>query len=276
MSSVLLFALAFAGAQSNQFVVSGRVTDLNGTSVSEASIVFYSRSGPEQFTAVSDSQGAYAVTVPKGRYLVDAKGLRSLSIDVTGPLNLPLHIGLESVHSSVEVTATGMAQSLNETAKAIDIVDRAEIDRRAVATVADAVREVPGLRVEQRGGPGYNTTIQIRGLRTFDTAVLIDGMRFRDVGATQGDASSFLTDLLLVDTARVEVLRGAGSSVYGTNAIGGVINLVTDSGGGPLHGSVTAEGGGLGEFRGLGRLGGGALTPDASLFRWRWAPERNE
>ena len=163
------------------------------------------------------------------------------------------------MNSAIEVTATGTAQSLNETAKAIDIVDRAELDQRAIQSAADGIRELPGIRIEQRGGPGYNTTIQIRGLRTFDTAVLIDGMRFRDVDATQGDASSFLTDLLVVDTARIEVLRGAGSSVYGTNAIGGVINIVTDSGIGPFHGSVTADGGGLGEFRGVARFGGGAL-----------------
>jgi iron complex outermembrane receptor protein len=62
-----------------------------------------------------------------------------------------------------------------------------------------------------------------------------------------------------VDTSRIEVVRGAGSSLYGTNAMGGVINVVTDPGGGPLHGSVTADGGGLGEIRGLAQLGGGAL-----------------
>ena len=63
----------------------------------------------------------------------------------------------------------------------------------------------------------------------------------------------------LVDTERIEVLRGTGSSIYGSNAIGGVVNLVTDEGGGPLHGELRAEGGGLGTIRGLARLAGGAL-----------------
>lgn len=66
-------------------------------------------------------------------------------------------------------------------------------------------------------------------------AVLIDGQRFRDAAAPQGDASGFLEDLIVTDVSRVEVLRGSGSSLYGTNAIGGVINLVTDEGGGPFH-----------------------------------------
>jgi outer membrane cobalamin receptor len=59
---------------------------------------------------------------------------------------------------------------------------------------------------------------------------LIDGLRFRDAATTQGDASSFLSDLLVVNTERLEVLRGSGSSLYGSNAIGGVINVLTDQG----------------------------------------------
>ena len=96
-------------------------------------------------------------------------------------------MGVEEVSATVQVTATGTAQSLDETAKAVDVVDREELDRRGIQSAAEGLRAMPGLRVEQRGGPGTNTTIQTRGLRTFDTAVLIDGMRFRDAGATQGE-----------------------------------------------------------------------------------------
>jgi iron complex outermembrane receptor protein len=95
-------------------------------------------------------------------------------------------------------------------------------------------------------------------LRPQDTAVTIDGFRFRDAGTTQGDATPFLQDLYLADADRIEVLRGTGSAVYGSNAIGGVINIVTDTGGGRLHGEVKAEGGGLGLMRGAARLGGGS------------------
>src|SRR5205814_1297591 len=101
-------------------------------------------------------------------------------------------------------------------------------------------------------------SIKTRGLRSEGTAVLIDGLRFRDAAATQGDASGFLEDLIVTDVSRVEVLRGSGSSLYGSNAIGGVINLVTDEGGGPLHGNLLAEDGGLGMFRGRGQVAGSA------------------
>ena len=133
-----------------------------------------------------------------------------------------------------------------------------EIDERDESAIAESLRTVPGLRVQQLGGPGSFTSIKTRGLRNEDTAVLIDGLRFRDAAAPQGDASGFLEDLIVTDVSRVEVLRGSGSSLYGSNAIGGVINLVTDEGGGPFHGSLLGEGGGLGMFRGRGQFAGGS------------------
>ncbi len=244
---------------------SGRITDSSGAAVAHASIILYSQTSTESYTAKCDDSGTYLTTLPEGKYLVRAQapGLRLSgpvrTIDVRGAIDLPLQLSVGNVSSAIEVTAIGTAQSLDETAKAVEVISRAELDQRGSDSAADALREVPGLRVEQRGGPGYSTTIQTRGLRTFDTSVLIDGMRFRDVAATQGDASSFLTDLLLVNTERIEVLQGAASSLYGTNAIGGTINMVTDSGGGRSHGSMTADGGGLGEFRGIVRFGGGTF-----------------
>jgi len=123
----------------------------------------------------------------------------------------------------------------------------------------------PGLRVVQLGGPGAYTSIRMRGLRDQDTAVLIDGLRLRDPSATQGDASALVEDLLFTDTNRVEVLHGSGSSLYGTDAIGGVINVITDEGGGRTRGNVLVEGGSLGTFRGRALVSGGAGRLQYSL-----------
>ncbi|MCP5113651.1 MAG: TonB-dependent receptor plug domain-containing protein, partial [bacterium] len=126
-------------------------------------------------------------------------------------------------------------------------------------SVAEAIRLVPGVRVQQAGGPGSLTTVQARGLETHHTAFLVDGLRMRDPADPQGAVTPFWENLMAVSTERAEVLRGSGSSLYGSHAIGGTINVVSHEGGGSPRGEVSAEGGGLGMARGLARFSGGTL-----------------
>jgi iron complex outermembrane receptor protein len=202
--------------------------------------------------------------IQPGDYLIEikAEGFSSLTSDQividrgqTKRVNFTLRVA--GISEDVVVVAAGTPQRTDEVSKAVSVVDQQEIDERDEAAISEALRTVPGLRVQQLGGPGSFTSIKTRGLRNEDTAVLIDGLRFRDAGAPQGDASSLLENLFVTDVSRVEVLRGSGSSLYGSNAIGGVINLVTDEGGGPFHGNLLAEGGGLGMFRGRAQVAGG-------------------
>ena len=86
---------------------------------------------------------------------------------------------------------------------------------------------------------------------------MVDGLRFRDASATQADASGLLEDLLVTNIDHIEILRGSGSSLYGTNAIGGAINIITNEGGGRTRGSLLLEGGSLGLFRGRAQWEGG-------------------
>src|SRR5262249_47972813 len=95
------------------------------------------------------------------------------------------------------------------------------------------------------------------GLRDTDTAVLVDGLRLRDAAGPQADASGLLQDLVVADTGRIEVLRGAGSSLYGTDATGGGVNIGTDEGGGRTRGSIDLDGGSLGAAHGAAHLAGG-------------------
>jgi len=183
-----------------------------------------------------------------GEYLVEAEATgfapaatRVLRIGRNSNASLDISLPLAGVSEQVVVTAQGTAQPVDEVSKAVSVVDRQEIDERDESAIAESLRTVPGLRVQQLGGPGSFTSIKTRGLRNEDTAVLIDGLRFRDAAAPQGDASGFLEDLIVTDVSRVEVLRGSGSSLYGSNAIGGVINLVTDEGGGPSTGACSLK-----------------------------------
>ena len=143
------------------------------------------------------------------------------------------------------------------------MVDAQQINERDEYSIGGDLRTVPGVQIQtQVGGV---TQIRTRGLRNQDTAVLIDGLRFRDAVAPQGDASGFLSDMNVTDLGRAEYLRGSGSSLYGTNAIAGAVSLNSNEGGGKTHGSVRAEGGGLGFFRGTANLAGG-LANDRFVY----------
>lgn len=243
-----------------------RVTDQLGAVVPKAAVTLYTRDNQVRIKTLTDEKGTYRFEqLASGEYLIEAEAAgfarsatQVLRIERNAPATLDISLPVEGVNEQVTVTAQGTAQTVDEVSKAVSVVDQQEIDERDESAISEALRTVPGLRVQQLGGPGSFTSIKTRGLRNEDTAVLIDGQRLRDAAAPQGDASGFLEDLIVTDISRVEILRGSGSSLYGTNAIGGVINLVTDEGGGPFHGNVLSEGGGLGMFRGRGQVAGGA------------------
>ncbi|HEX8476233.1 MAG TPA: TonB-dependent receptor [Pyrinomonadaceae bacterium] len=249
--------------------IRGRVTDPQGASIPGATLTLHARDArPVARLATStDASGAYSFErlAAPAEYILEAEATgfapaaaRILRVERGQTAALDIALEVAGVNTEVVVTASDTPQSVDEVSKAVTVVGRAEIDERDESSIVEALRTVPGLRVQQLGGPGSFTAIKTRGLRNQDTAVLIDGLRFRDASAPQGDASGFLSNLLVTDTSRVEVLRGAGSSLYGTNAVGGVVNVITEEGGGVFHGNLLGEGGGLGLFRGRAQFAGGA------------------
>ena len=215
-----------------------------------------------RFTTRTSGDGTYKLTVPSGRYYVSAsKGvgrtdagcvpipIEVLTKPVTG-VDLTISIS-EGINESVIISAD-QAQPIDEVTKTVNLISAQEMRDRADITLADSLRTIPGLRVQQLGGFGRTATIKTRGLRNQDTAVLIDGVRLRDPSAITGDASPFLGDITLTSVSRVEVLRGSGSSLYGTNAIGGAVDFQTPLPQEGPHGQVSYVAGGLGlqRFRG--------------------------
>jgi vitamin B12 transporter len=269
---MLVFAqsplLCAQATTSSDAAITGHVLDPQRANLPGATVRLYARDHTFRLSTTTDSTGTYRFgKVAPGEYLVEAEaeGFASASArrvfverGQTATLDIPLE--LSGMRSTVVITASDTPQSIDEVSKAVTVVDQQEIDERDESAIAESLRTVPGLRIQQLGGPGSFTTIKTRGLRNEDTAVLIDGLRFRDAAAPQGDASGFLEDLIATDVSRVEVLRGSGSSLYGSHAIGGVINLVTDEGGGAFRGNVLAEGGGLGLFRGRAQIAGGTQS----------------
>lgn len=257
----LLALLLFASTLPSD-TITGKVTDAQGAVITGARIHLFAAGSTQASQAVTDSSGAFTLDgLGGGNYIlqVDRDGFRQFTRNLTLAGNAMENIQLEiaGVPNSVLVTAEAGALTIDQTAKAISLVDVAEIKDRNEFSLAEILRNTPGISIRNQGGPGQFTQIRIRGLRPDATQVLVDGMRFRDASTIQGDAASFASTLNFVNLSRVEVSRGSGSSLYGTGAVGGSINMVTDQGGSPTHGDLQTEGGGLGYLRGRASLGGG-------------------
>ena len=261
----ILCSFVLASAMTLAQSISGVVTDPQAKAVAGASVSLLARDGDARRDTTSDAAGTFRFNrVAPGDYVIQAQapGFRPfvaaevrIAREQNLQVNLPLQIAAAA--QQVVVTASSTPQTADETSKAISVVDNSEIDQRDEAQLSEALRPLPGVRVQQLGGPGAFASINLRGVPEYDTAILIDGMRFRDASGTQADASGLVEDMIVTDVDRVEVLGGSGSSLYGTNAIGGVVNVITDQGGGRTRGSLLAEGGSLGEMRGRANLEGG-------------------
>ncbi|GAA3737344.1 vitamin B12 transporter [Sphingorhabdus rigui] len=123
----------------------------------------------------------------------------------------------------IVVTASGFEQPRSETGQAIDIVDRERLDQLQSATIGDALQSVPGVTVATRGGLGSQASAFLRGGNSSQTLVLIDGVRINDLTSPNG-AFDFGT-LMTGNIGQVEVLRGPNSIIWGSQAIGGVVNI---------------------------------------------------
>lgn len=125
----------------------------------------------------------------------------------------------------IVVTASRVEQSRDEVGQAITVIDSEEIIRRQKVDVVDLLATVPGVRFNRNGNAGNITGVSLRGAESNQTLVLIDGVRVNDVSST-GDLFDF-GNLMVANIDRIEVLRGSNSLAYGSQAIGGVVNLST-------------------------------------------------
>ncbi len=143
---------------------------------------------------------------------------------------------------TVVVTATRTPQPIDKTGASISVITATDLQTQQITSVSDALGETPGTTIVQNGGFGQVTTDSIRGAETGQTLVLIDGVRIEDPSAT--DEGTILADVLVNNIDRIEVLRGPQSTLYGSDAIGGVVNILTRRGGdSPFALTGTAEGG---------------------------------
>jgi vitamin B12 transporter len=155
---------------------------------------------------------------------------------------------------AVVVTANRLPTALTEVASSTTLVTAGDIARKQERALPDVLKDVPGLNVVQTGGPGGQTSVFIRGTNSNHVKVLVDGI---DVGDPSAPTGAFdFGQILTPDIARIEVLRGPQSGLYGSDAIGGVINVITREGEGAPHVTAGLEGGSFETFNQNGGVSG--------------------
>jgi vitamin B12 transporter len=152
----------------------------------------------------------------------------------------------------VVVTATRIPQPIGEIGTTITVVEDPQIQEQKIDRIADVLREVPGVQVTQSGSPGSVTDVSIRGATPAQTLVLVDGVEVNTGATGSFDLANLTTDNL----DRVEILRGAGGSLYGSQAIGGVVNVLSNEGDGPPTASLLSEGGNRATSNQVGTVSG--------------------
>ncbi len=166
----------------------------------------------------------------------------------------------------VIVTATKIEIPRHENAASATVIDAKTIEEKQLRTVVDALRSVPGLDIVQTGGPGGTASAQIRGGNSAHTLVLIDGVQVNSPTLGQYNFANLTTD----NIERIEVIRGPQSTLYGADAVGGVIQIFTKTGKGPLSGSFLVEGGSFDSYRKSLNLMGASEQIDYSFSASRF------
>ncbi|HZX31755.1 MAG TPA: TonB-dependent receptor, partial [Rhodocyclaceae bacterium] len=151
--------------------------------------------------------------------------------------SLPIHAQQLASLDPIVVTATRQPMKASELLSDVTVIEREEIEKAAQSTIGELLSTQPGIEMSANGSPGAVSNIYMRGSNSSHVLVLIDGMRVGS--ATLGSISWSRVPVSQVD--RIEILRGPASSLYGSDAIGGVVQIFTKRGSGPMQ--FTAEAG---------------------------------
>jgi outer membrane cobalamin receptor len=257
----VVLSMAATGAAA-EAPLAGRVLDPDGRPVAGARVVLLGRAAaPREVT--TDADGRFRADLEPGRYdlLVAAPGLagevRNLVLDSSGA-SVDVSLRITAVRETLVVSAAQVDQPLSRTPDSVTVITGDALEARQVFALGAALRSVPGLTVAQSGGPGTLTSLFPRGGESDFTLVLVDGVRANAFGGGLD-----LSQVPLDNVERIEVVRGPQSALYGSDAIGGVVQIITRQSGGPLA-SARVEAG----SRDARRATGSALG-DTKAWRWQ-------
>ena len=161
----------------------------------------------------------------------------------------------------VVVTGTRIETPAEQVGASVTIVEGEVFDTRHYPTVDDALRNVPGVEIRRSGSFGKTTSVSIRGANANQVQILVDGVRFKSPTLGQGELADIAPDMI----ERIEVIRGPQSTIYGADAIGGVVHIITRRGSGPPTAYASQEVGNHDTLRTRAGLSGGWRELDYAL-----------
>ncbi len=161
------------------------------------------------------------------------------------------------------VTPSGDEMEVLDIGHSVTVITAAEIEAAGWRTLPDALRTVPGMYLAQNGAPGSTVSLSVRGSRSSQVLVLVDGVRLNDPSGPTREAE--IQSIALANVERIEIVRGPLSGLYGSDATAGVIHVITKRGEAGLAGSVFTEVGSYQTYRVGGRLVSGNDTTQVAV-----------
>ncbi len=158
------------------------------------------------------------------------------------------------VQAEIVVSAGRVPTAAEDVSSSVTSLTAADMERLQVTSLPEALQMVPGVHVIRNGGLGQRESVFVRGSSSDDVLVLVDGIEINDPSG--GGRPAHLAMVDVADIERVEVLRGAQGAIYGSDALGGVINIITKRGEGPAKVTLTAEAGSFESYRGVASVAG--------------------
>src|SRR5262245_10562566 len=245
--------------------ISGVVVDSAGRSVTRAYVRALDVQGAETARTFADESGRFGLTVPDAnacRVEVTLTGFQPATVPCT---NEPLRIALTiaPLQETVIVTATRTEAPTSQVGASATVFTAEDIERRQMPFVADLLTTTPGVMVMRSGAPGSLTSLFVRGGESDYTKVLLDGIPLNEPGG-----SFYLNNLTTENLERLEIVRGAYSSLFGSDAMSSVIQLVTRRADGTTRrprASVQLDGGTYSTLHASAGVSGAARRIDYSL-----------
>ncbi len=265
-TAFLLFAVSVitcssqAQGNSSDARLSGKFTDLSGYGVGNVRITaqLESAANAQAWSTVSSADGAYLLAVPPGRYRIHFQhpsfAYRDFTLDLAAGENrtLDLRLEIERVSENVVVTANAQPLDLDHTPAPVDLIGRQEIEQRQAVSLPDLLSTQTGISLARTGTIGGFATIFVDGGNSSFTKVLIDGT---PVNLPGGDF--IFSNLTLDNVDKVEIVHGAESAIYGSDAMSGVIQIVSHQGSTRIpEVNLFSEGGGFSSARGGAQVSG--------------------